>query len=61
MAYYNKIKAIQKLVCKSDDLIMQDDLFELQEKIAELALVIAQKENKTDDLVKNFKWLYKTE
>lgn len=58
MTYYDKIKEIQNLAWKNDDLMMQDDLFELQEKIADLALEIAQKEHKTDDLVKSFKGLY---
>jgi hypothetical protein len=61
MAYYNKIKEIQKLAWNGDDRIDQDALFELQEKIAYLALEIAQKENKTDDLIENFKYLYITE
>lgn len=61
MKLYNKIKEIQKLVWKNDDLMMQETLFELQDKIADLALIIAQKEAKTDDLLENFKWLYKTE
>jgi len=39
----------------------QETLFELQEKITELTLTVAQKENKTNDLVKSFPWLYKVE
>jgi len=61
MAYYNKIKEILKLVWKGDDRIDQEDLFELQEKIADLTLEIAKKENKTDDMIENFKWLYVVE
>lgn len=55
---YNDLKAIQKLLWKHDDLIEQEDLFAVQDKISELILKVAQKENKTDDLVKSFPWLY---
>ena len=58
---YNKLKEIQKLIFKGDDRMDQDDLFELQEKIAELTLEVAQKEEKTEQLIKDFKWLYDTE
>jgi hypothetical protein len=58
---YEKLKEIQKLIFKGDDRMDQDDLFELQEKIAELTLEVAQKEEKTEQLIKDFKWLYDTE
>jgi len=58
---YNKLRDIQKLIFKGDDRMDQDDLFELQEKIAELTLEVAQKEEKTEQLIKDFKWLYDTE
>lgn len=58
---YNELKEIQKLIFKGDDLMNQETLFELQEKITELTLTVAQKENKTNDLVKSFPWLYQVE
>lgn len=56
---YENLKKIQKLLWKDDDLMRQETLFELQELVAELTLKAAEKENKVDDLLKNFKWLYK--
>ena len=55
---YNDLKKIQKLLWKDDDRMDQDTLFELQEFVAELTLKAAEKENKVDDLLKNFRWLY---
>ncbi|MBQ9603845.1 MAG: hypothetical protein IJR45_00370 [Firmicutes bacterium] len=55
---YTRIVNIQKLIWKIDDILDQNDLFDLQEKIADLALAIAENENKTDDLVEKFPWLY---
>lgn len=58
---YNELKEILKLSFKDDDRIDQDTLFDLQDRITDLTLRIAQKENKTDDLVKSFPWLYQVE
>lgn len=58
---YQQLKEIQELVFKGDDRMDQDTLFELQEKIAELTLKVAQKEGKTEQLLKDFKWLYNRE
>jgi hypothetical protein len=55
---YEKIKKIQQLLWKNDDLIDQDTLFEVQDYVAELLLDVAKKEGKTGDLVKSFSWLY---
>jgi len=55
---YNEIKKIQQLLWKHDDMMQQEDLFELQELVAELALGIAQKEKKTEQLAKDFPYLY---
>jgi hypothetical protein len=55
---YEKLKKIQTLIWRNDDLMSQDTLFELQEEFANLLLEVAQKENKTEDLVKSFPWLY---
>jgi hypothetical protein len=58
---YEKLKKIQTLIWRDDDLMSQDTLFELQEEFTNLLLEVAQKENKTKDLVTSFSWLYKTE
>lgn len=58
MSYYSKIKEIQQLVWKDDDRMDQETLFELQERVADLALAIATNEDKTEDLVHTFPFLY---
>jgi len=55
---YNELKELLKLTFKDDDRMDQDTLFDLQDRITDLTLRVAQKENKTDDLVKSFPWLY---
>ena len=57
--FYEQIKEIQSLAWRDDDRMDQETLFELQDKIAELALQIASREKKVDDLVKSFPFLYK--
>lgn len=56
---YKELKEIQMLLWKDDDRMEQDTLFDLQEKVAELTLKIAEKENRITDLVRSFPWLYK--
>ena len=58
---YEKLEKIQELLWRNDDLMDQDTLFELQDKVAELILEVAGKEGpKTvDRLVSKFPWLYK--
>ena len=58
---YNELKKVQELLWKSDDLMDQDTLFELQEYVAKVILSVAKKEKKIDDLIKSFPWLYKEE
>ena len=58
---YEKLKEIQQLLWKNDDLMDQDTLFELQDKFAKLTLEIAEKENKIEDLIETFSWLYNKE
>ena len=60
MGYYNKIKEIQHMLWFPDeDRMDQEILFELQEKMADLALAIATDEGQEEDLVATFPWLYK--
>jgi len=58
MKNYAAIKELLEIAYSGDDRIDQTKLFELQEKLAKLALRIAIAENKTDDLVKSFGWLF---
>lgn len=57
--YFGMICDIQETAWRDDDLMSQDTLFELQEKIADLAMLIANNENRMDDLVNAFHWLYR--
>ena len=57
--YYKDIAEIQKLIWMGDDMIDQDNLFEVQDKIASLALRIAEDEKCVGTLVKEFPFLYK--
>ena len=56
---YKELAEINKILWRSDDCISQDDLFEVQDKVAELLLKVANKEKKGEQLVKDFPWLYK--
>jgi hypothetical protein len=56
---YNEIKGIQKLLWKHDDMMDQETLFDLQEIVGALALKIAQKEHKEEQLLKDFPHIYK--
>jgi len=58
MDYFKSICEIQKIAWRDDDCMNQDTLFELQDKIAQLALRIASAEHKVDDLVSAFPWIY---
>lgn len=58
---YKEITKIQEIIWRSDDMMMQEDLFELQEYVANLALKAAKEEGKVDQLVKKFPFLYRTE
>jgi hypothetical protein len=55
---YDKLKKIQELLWKDDDMMNQSTLFELQENMAKLLLEVAQTEGKTKDLIKSFPFLY---
>lgn len=55
---YKEIKKIQDMIWQDDDLMQQETLFELQEYAGNLLLKIAQKEDKTDDLLKSFPYMY---
>ena len=56
--YYDSIAEILKLLFEEDDMMSQDNLFEVQDKVANLALRIALNEKKGAKLVKAFPYLY---
>lgn len=55
---YEILKKIQTLLWKDDDRMDQDTLFELQDYVSEIILNVAKQENRMDDLVQKFPWLY---
>jgi len=57
---YEELKKIQSLLWKDDDRMDQETLFELQDYVSKLILNVAKEENKTNDLVKSFPWLYES-
>ena len=58
---YEELKEIQNLLWKHDDLMDQETLFELQDKVANITLSAARSEGKIVDLIDSFKWLYGVE
>ena len=61
MAYYERVKKLLSKIFEEDDLMSQDNLFELQDMIARFAMQVAKDEKKTKDLVESFSWLYHVE
>ena len=55
---YESICKLQSLLWQDDDLMDQDALFDAQGMVADIALEIANKTGKVDDLIKKFPWLY---
>ena len=55
---YEQVEEIQLLLWKDDDRMDQETLFELQDRVADLAFKIASKENRLDRLIEKFKWIY---
>lgn len=56
---YNDLREIQNLVWQSDDLMAQDTLFEIQDKLADLMLKVAIAAGKEENLARSFPWLYR--
>lgn len=56
---YNDLREIQNLVWQSDDLMTQDTLFEIQDKLADLMLKVAIAAGKEENLARSFPWLYR--
>lgn len=59
MKYYKKVKEVLTLVYSGDDRMDQDTLFDLQEKLTQMALDIAKDEDQIVDLLGSFPFLFK--
>lgn len=55
---YAKVVNLQRIAWRGDDLMDQDDLYELQEELGDLAMDIANQLGRGGELVKEFPWLY---
>ena len=58
MGNYDKIEEILSLAWRNDDRMDQETLFDLQDRLAEFALKIAQDEWCVDRLIKKFPRIY---
>lgn len=60
---FDLICALQQLAWKDDDMMDQDTLFEMQEKLSEFVLQFAERLSPeyVDRIVKQFPWMYKAE
>ena len=59
MKVYNEVEKIQEILWRNDDMIDQEDLYELQELVANFALKVAENEGKVEQIVKKFPFLYR--
>lgn len=57
---YDRLKKIQTIAWRGDDLMEQEDLFQLQGQLADLVLMVAQDlgDDMLQDLVRSFPYLY---
>lgn len=55
---YRKLKKIMQLIWKDNDRIDQVTLYEVQDKLADVLLIVAEEESQMKDLVKSFPWVY---
>ena len=58
---YEDLKELQLLVWSGDDLMSQDTLFEIQDKLADLTLKAAAAVGQERELAAAFPWLYTVE
>ena len=56
---YNDLEKIQSLLWKREDMIDQEDLFEVQDMFADVILEVAKAEGKVEQLVAKFPFLYR--
>lgn len=57
---FEELKELLKLAWEDDDIISQENLFELQSKLADLTLQSAKTEKQKEILLKEFPYLYAT-
>lgn len=55
---YEALKELQLLAWSGDDLLSQDTLFEIQDKLADLTLKVAVAAGMDKELAATFPWLY---
>lgn len=55
---YDGMKEVLRLAWEGDDLMSQDTLFEIQDKLANLALITAVAARQEEDLVREFPYIY---
>lgn len=55
---YDGMKEVLRLAWESDDLMSQDTLFQIQDKLANLALLSAVAARQEEDLVREFPYIY---
>lgn len=55
---YKHIKELLALVWKDDDHMTQETLFEVQDKVADFALAVAQHIGQEKDLLATFPWVF---
>lgn len=55
---YKELKEIQRLAWRDDDLMEQETLFDLQERLCDLVLKVATDCGQQEDLVRSFPFLY---
>lgn len=55
---YDGMKEVLRLAWEGDDLMSQDTLFQIQDKLANLALLSAIAARQEEDLVREFPYIY---
>lgn len=55
---YDGMKEVLRLAWEGDDLMSQDTLFQIQDKLADLALLSAVAARQEEDLVREFPYIY---
>lgn len=58
-SHFYTAKELLKLAYKNDDMMQQEDLFELQQKLAMFVIELAEDLDKDDELVEEFPWLFR--
>ena len=56
---YNDLEKVQSLLWRREDMISQEDFFEVQDIMADVLLEVAKVEGKVEQLVAKFPFLYR--